>query len=134
MPFIAAGSGQVHYSLFSFGEDGAPLKRDVIFILPGMAFSEVVFQPLAKILAKSYSVITVNHREVGPSTAKTSELPTIREMIQDTRTIMAKHDIDDAHFVGESFGGMLAMGMGVFAGDRVKSLIIVNSSIAGQRL
>lgn len=78
-------------------------------------------------LSKSYRCINVDYRNHGKSGAINKEW-TIYDYVEDNIALAAHLDIAEAHWVGLSQGGMMAMRLALRRPDLVKSLVILDSS------
>jgi len=80
-----------------------------------------IFQTRA--FSKYYRVITFDNRGVGKSD-KPSQPYTVRTMADDTRALLDCLEVDKAHVLGASLGGMVAQEMAINYPDRVMKLIL----------
>ena len=76
---------------------------------------------------KHYQVITFDNRGIG-KTDKSPTPYTIRTMAEDTIGLMDHLDINEAHILGMSLGGMVAQEVATGFRDRVKKLVLACTS------
>ena len=143
---------QVHANNLAFEVErhGDPSAPPVLFIM-GLA-AQLIFWPPAMIQAlvdAGYQVITFDNRDIGlseklehmsaPSPALTmlSSLVglgsivapyTLRDMARDTVGILDALELDDAHLLGVSMGGMIGQVVSSHYGDRIRSFTSIMSS------
>lgn len=77
--------------------------------------------------SKYFRVITFDNRGVGKSD-KPSEPYTVRTMADDTRALLDYLEVDKAHVLGVSLGGMVAQEIAINYPDRVKKLILASTA------
>lgn len=99
--------------------DGEPLV-----ILHGLFGSGRNWQSVAKRLAGSYHVYTVDLRNHGRS--PWAETMTFADMAEDLRLFLDTHDLETAIVLGHSVGGKTAMTFALEHPDRVEELIVVD--------
>ena len=83
-------------------------------------------------LAKHFQVVTLDNRGLGRSKCRVPWDVTISDMAEDVVRVLDHLEIDSAHFMGISLGGMIALALGLNHPDRCRSLTIINSSIGGE--
>ena len=79
-----------------------------------------------RLAGKGYFVIRYDNRDVGKSTAYPPGIPpyTLEDMVHDAIRILDAYNIQQAHLVGMSLGGMLAQMAALMYEDRVASLTL----------
>jgi len=83
--------------------------------------------------SKEHQCILVDNRGIGQST--TSDGPyTIKIMASDVAELLDALDIEEAHILGGSMGGMIAQEMALNHPEKVKSLILVCTSPGGEKV
>lgn len=130
----------------SFGDDDAP----AVLLIHGLGTQMLAWpEPLCEaIAAGGYRVVRFDNRDIGLSTLL-HDLGTpditrmalkawmaidpkppyrLSEMAEDALSLMSALDIDTAHVVGASMGGMIAQHMASAAPERLKSLTMIMSS------
>lgn len=107
---------------------------DPVVILRGLGRTVKHWLGYEQQLAQNFQVITIDHRGVGASTAPCRWGTSIYDLADDVAAVLDKLAIERAHIMGVSLGGMVTLAMGVRHAHRCKSLVTVNTSIAGQRV
>jgi len=102
-----------------YGEAGRPL-----IILHGLFGSARNWQGIAKQLAESYSVYTLDLRNHGSSPH--ADVMDYESMAADVLAFMEQNELEDAIVLGHSMGGKVAMQLALSAPEKVSQLIIVD--------
>lgn len=84
-------------------------------------------------LAQHYRVITMDLRGIGQTTLPLSFTHRIHDLAGDVVAVLDALGIGQAHVLGVSLGGMVALATGLEHPTRCLSVIALNTSIAGQR-
>jgi pimeloyl-ACP methyl ester carboxylesterase len=84
-------------------------------------------------LAEHYRVITMDLRGIGQTTLPLSFTHRIHDLAGDVVAVLDALGIEQAHVLGVSLGGMVALATGLEHPTRCLSVITINTSIAGQR-
>jgi pimeloyl-ACP methyl ester carboxylesterase len=109
-------------------------KKGTIILIMGygstsMQWPEFFFNPF---LDEGYDVIRFDHRDVGKSTWldnwNESDPYTLSDLAADTKVILDKEEIDKAHIVGMSMGGMVAQTFAIEHPEKTLSLTSMSSS------
>jgi pimeloyl-ACP methyl ester carboxylesterase len=115
---IDAGDIQLDYER-SGNADGPPL-----LLIMGMSGTSLHWgEPFLQLLRKDFDVIAYDHRGVGASTPLGGSV-TIRQMADDAAGMLAALELDDAHVVGISMGGMIAQELALNHPQRVRTLTL----------
>jgi 3-oxoadipate enol-lactonase len=85
-------------------------------------------------MAKKYRVIITDLRGMGETEVRHGFLDTIWDYADDLVRVLDDAGVDSAHIMGVSLGGMATLATGIRYPARAKSLMLVNSSIGGQKL
>jgi 3-oxoadipate enol-lactonase len=80
-------------------------------------------EPFLAPLREDFEVIAFDHRGVGASTKLDGEI-TIKAMAEDAAALLAALEIDSAHVVGISMGGMIAQELALGHPELVKTLTL----------
>lgn len=148
MPQVSANGINVEYE--SFGSTSSP----AILLVMGLGMQLIVWpEPFCRELAsKGYHVIRYDNRDTGLSTkfdeAGAPSIPwlvikglvglpihlpyTLRDMADDAIGLLDALDVDAAHLVGASMGGMIAQNVSASYSQRVRSLTSIMST-SGKR-
>lgn len=125
MPLLRAPGGHIHYDVQGEGEP--------IVIINGMCFSARHWLGFDGEMARHFRVITIDNRGVGYTTLRATWNLTISDMASDVIRVLDHLNIERAHIMGVSMGGMIALALGLHHAGRCRTLVVINSSIAGTR-
>lgn len=124
MPFLKRDGGEIFYDECGKGEP--------IVILRGLGRSIRHWLGYEKELAKHARVITMDLRGIGRSTAPWTFRTSIFDAASDVAAVLDELALERAHVMGVSLGGMVTLATGLRYRQRCKSLVVVNTSVAGQ--
>lgn len=116
-------------------EFGAETDPPILLIMGSM--SQGIVWPdefVGRLAAGGRRVIRYDHRDTGRSgTVDFATDPyTWDDIKNDVYRVLAAHDVDSAHLVGHSAGGLLSQLIAVEAPERVRSLTVIASSPLGR--
>jgi pimeloyl-ACP methyl ester carboxylesterase len=115
---IEAGDIQLDYER-SGNVEGPPL-----LLIMGMSGTALHWgERFLELLRPDFDVIAYDHRGVGASTPLDGGV-TIRQMADDAAGLLAALQIDSAHVVGISMGGMIAQELALNHAERVRTLTL----------
>ena len=97
---------------------GAPL-----LLIQGLGYARWGWDPVVPALAERYRVITFDNRGIGESD-KPDGPYTAREMADDAVQVLDEANVERAHVVGASLGGMIAQELAVARPERVDKLVL----------
>src|SRR5664280_610012 len=80
-------------------------------------------EPFLSLLRSDFDVIAYDHRGVGASTPLDGPV-TIRQMADDAAGLLGALEIDSAHVLGISMGGMIAQELAIGHAERVRTLTL----------
>jgi pimeloyl-ACP methyl ester carboxylesterase len=147
MPTTSANGIEIWFD--TFGDDSDP----ALLLVPGLGAQAIGFDDefCERIAARGHRVIRYDNRDVGLSThldappadvlgAVTAALAgepvaaayTLSDMAADGMALLDALDVDRAHVVGTSMGGMIAQAMAIEHPDRLLSLTSVFSTTGEQ--
>ena len=116
----------IHYSVSGNGSNTVVLLRG----LGRWSEHWLGFESL--LASKGLRVITIDNRGFGESKdVKIDRHSRMDEFADDVALIISKEAPSGAHVIGVSLGGMIALSLAAMKPQLVKSLVIVNSSVAG---
>jgi esterase len=95
-----------------------------VVILHGLLGSSENWRTVSKRLSRTYRIYSVDLRNHGQSPH--SETMTYPVMADDLRQFFERNGISEAHLVGHSLGGKVAMQVAINNPDRVKKLVVVD--------
>jgi pimeloyl-ACP methyl ester carboxylesterase len=144
--FARVGSIDLCYE--TFGDAAA----EPLLLVMGLGSQMVMWEDefCETLAARGFRVIRFDNRDVGRSTILTKAgIPTRRElfmrdrraarylladMADDAVGLLDHLDIDAAHVVGASMGGMISQQLAIDHGDRVRSLVSIMSTTGSRRV
>ena len=96
-----------------------------ILLVPGLASTCRVWDPIVPELAEHFSLILPDNRDVGQSVGRRHPR-TMHDFAADLIELMDHLQIDRAHVVGISFGGILAQFVAHYHPSRVNRLVLMS--------
>jgi 3-oxoadipate enol-lactonase len=105
--------------------DGAPL-----LLIQGLGYGRWGWGPLVPGLAERYRVLTFDNRGVGESD-KPEGAYTTAEMAQDALQVLDEAEVERAHVLGASLGGMIAQELAAAHPERVDKLVLACTTPGG---
>lgn len=125
-----AQSGAIRIWYEHIGDTSCP----PVLLINGMGgealtWSHVLIEGL---LDLGFSVLRYDHRDIGASDKlvnwKSKDPYSLEDMALDALAVMNTLEIEEAHILGYSMGGMIAQRLGLSHPERVKSLALVSTS------
>src|SRR3979409_1721854 len=118
MTVIGVGDIQLDYER-SGNASGPPL-----LLIMGMSGTALHWgEPFLDLLRADFDVIAYDHRGVGASTPLQGPV-TIRQMADDAAGLLAALELESAHVMGISMGGMIAQELALNDPQRVRTLAL----------
>lgn len=128
MPYVLDGKIVPKKGIF-YSELGS---GQPVVLINGMTRSSRHWLGFETELAKNFRVILIDNRGAGKSQSVPTKFgDSIDRMSADVLSVLDALDIDRAHFIGLSLGGMIGLGACLAQPKRCLSLTMINSSIAG---
>lgn len=118
MPSIRVNDINVYYELRGEGEP--------LVLITGLANDVTNYEHIIALLSQKYRVLAFDNRGAG-RTDKPDSPYSMEQMADDTRGLMGALDIGQAHVIGVSMGGRIAMALALQHPGTVKSLILVST-------
>jgi 3-oxoadipate enol-lactonase len=116
MTLVRAGDIELDYER---GGSGPPLLA-----IMGMSGTSLHWgEPFLELLRRDFDVIVYDHRGVGASTHLDGPV-TIAQMAEDAAGLLDALEIDSAHVLGISMGGMIAQELAIAHPERVRTLTL----------
>lgn len=116
MPKVEVQGNGFHYERAGSGEP--------LLLIQGMSGTHVSWgEPFRGALEESFDVVAFDNRGIGFSAPVEGPF-TIAEMAADTAGLLDRLEIESAHVVGISMGGMIAQELALAAPDRLRSLTL----------
>jgi 3-oxoadipate enol-lactonase len=112
-------AGQIKLDYERSGEGSEPL-----LLIMGMSGTALHWgEPFLEQLRRDFDVIAYDHRGVGASTVLDGPI-TIRQMADDAAALLAALQLDSAHVMGISMGGMIAQELALNHAERIRTLTL----------
>ena len=116
MPKVELPGTELHYERAGEGEP--------LLLIQGMSANHMAWgRPFSSLLEESFEVISFDNRGMGLSSPVT-EAFSIAEMAADTAALLEALEIESAHVLGISMGGMIAQELALAHPDRIRSLTL----------
>ena len=116
MPNIQTSDANIYYDVQGRGEP--------VLLIAGFAGDHSAWSGIAQDLAASFQVISFDNRGTGRTKANVEDL-SICQMASDAAALIDALEIEAAHVVGYSMGGMIAQELALAKPDRVRSLALI---------
>jgi pimeloyl-ACP methyl ester carboxylesterase len=116
MPTARAGEVELDYERSG---SGPPL-----LLIMGMSGTALTWgEPFLELLRRDFEVIVYDHRGVGASSALEPPV-TIAQLAEDASALLTALEIDSAHVLGISMGGMVAQELALSHPEQVRTLTL----------
>jgi 3-oxoadipate enol-lactonase len=116
MPKIAVGDTELHYERAGSGEP--------LLLIQGMSGTHLSWgEPFRDLLEEGFDVVAFDNRGIGLSERFDGSF-TIAELAADTAELLDRLEIESAHVVGISMGGMIAQELALANPQRLRSLTL----------
>lgn len=124
MPYLSTADGDLY---FEDSGQGTPL-----IMLRGLGRSIKHWHGFDAKMAQHFRVITMDARGIGKTKRLARYTDTLFDLADDLVLLLDHLGEKNAHIMGVSLGGMIALALALRHPERCRSLIVVNTSIAGQ--
>ena len=116
MPKVELPGTELNYELAGAGEP--------LLLIQGMSANHMAWgRPFSALLEESFEVISFDNRGIGLSRPVT-EAFSIAEMAADTAALLEALEIESAHVLGISMGGMIAQELALANPEKLRSLTL----------
>jgi pimeloyl-ACP methyl ester carboxylesterase len=116
MPHVDVSGRALHYLRRGAGEP--------LLMIQGMSGTHLAWgEPFLAALERDFDCIIYDHRGVGLS-ARVSDQFTVAELAADAAGLLSALDVETAHVLGVSLGGMVAQELALDHGERVRTLVL----------
>lgn len=119
MPLADVNHQQLYYQQYGEGP--------TLLLIAGFSADHTVWREIIKPLSENYHIITTDNRAAGRSSVPDTPF-TVADMAQDHLCLLDHLNIHQAHVLGSSMGGMIALEMAHHAAEKVQSLILSNTT------
>ncbi len=116
MPIADLTDVRMHYEVYGTGQP--------VVLIPGLGVTSEIWRTSADFLSESFSVICPDNRGIGRSSAK-RQPRTVRDYSADLLELFDHLQLERAHVMGLSLGGVIAQCFAVEHPDRIHRLVIV---------
>jgi len=121
MPIISVNDKKVHIQELNKGAE-----QTVVLIHGMFSNLSIYYFNIAPILAKHFHVVMYDLKSHGMSERFTDGYD-LENMSSDVLALMDALEIEKAHLVGYSFGGLIALKTALKASDRVNQLVVIEA-------
>lgn len=118
MPTVKVNDIDMYYEIHGAGEP--------LVLIAGLNSDHTLYRSILPHLAASYQVIVFDNRGIG-QTSKPDMPYSIEMMADDTAALLDALHITQAHILGTSMGGRIAVALALQHPGHVKSLILVST-------
>ncbi len=115
MPYVSNEGATLHWEDHGAG--------DPVLMIMGLSFTLEMWFRLLPALIPSYRVILFDNRGMGRSSVPRGPY-SIRQMARDAAAVLDEAQIERAHVIGASMGGMIAQELALNHPTKVRSLIL----------
>ena len=120
----------LHNVAFSYVREG---KGDPVVLLHGYLFGAQWWHPQIEALRDRYDVIAVDLRgQMGSETTDARAAYDLWNQAEDIHALITQLGLSSAHVVGLSMGGMIAMRLALAHPGSVRSIVLMDTSAAGE--
>ncbi len=114
----------------AYEEVSPPSPKGTILLLVGLGAKRQGYYKQLPEFGRYYRTIALDYRDVGDSD-EAKEPYTIKDLAEDTVAVMKALDIRQAHIVGISMGGFIALELALNYPHMVEKLVLVVTSAGG---
>ena len=119
MPSVSIKGAQIHYGVTGAGEP--------LLLIPGLGRTCQMWEQVAPELAESFSLIMPDNRGMGRSVGRRAPR-VLADLAVDLIELLDALQLDRAHVLGISLGGMIAQWLAVEHPARVDKLVLVSTA------
>ena len=119
MPWADLNDVRLYYELLGSGEP--------LLLIPGLGSTCRLWDPIAPELAEQFSLVLPDNRNVGNSIGKRAP-HTLSDFSSDLLELLDTLQIDRAHVMGISLGGVIAQHLAVEHPSRVNKLVLLSTA------
>ena len=101
--------------------------RPRLVLIQGVGFDAAAWAPVLRRLRRRFRLVVLDNRGVGESDAAEGWY-TVSTMVEDVVAVLNAEDMDEAHVLGVSLGGMVAQELAIRHLGRVDRLVLVSTT------
>jgi pimeloyl-ACP methyl ester carboxylesterase len=101
-----------------------------LLLVQGLGYARWGWEPVLEALARSFDVILYDNRGIGASDAPPGPY-TAAGLAADALQVLDEAEVERAHVVGTSLGGMVAQELALTAPERVDRLVLASTTPGG---
>ena len=120
----------IHGRKMAFDEVSPPNPKGTILLLTGLASKRLGWYRQLEEFGRYYRTIALDHRGTGDSDAVT-EAYTIGDLADDAAAVLKTLGISQAHVVGMSLGGFVALQLALRHPEVIEKLVLISTSAGG---
>jgi 3-oxoadipate enol-lactonase len=110
---------------FAYSEHGDPSNPTIVFT-HSLLWDSTMFEDVVSDLARDFHIINLDQHGHGGSGYRASF--TLEDMAEDYAALLDALKLDSVHWAGLSMGGMTGMRLALAHPEKIKSLILMNTS------
>ena len=102
-----------------------------VVLVHGLGYARWGWEPVADLLAERFEVLLLDNRGIGESDAPPGPY-TVAELAEDVVRVLDEAELERAHVVGTSLGGMVAQELALAHPERVDRLVLACTTPGGE--
>jgi 3-oxoadipate enol-lactonase len=106
-------------------------RGEPVLLIMGLGASSRLWYRLLPWVTRRHRAILFDNRGTGGSGAVRSRL-TMRDLVEDARAVLDAAELESAHVIGASMGGMIAQQLALDHPERVRSLVLACTTPGGR--
>jgi pimeloyl-ACP methyl ester carboxylesterase len=100
-------------------------EGEPLLLIPGLGATVRVWDPVAPLLAEHFSLVMADNRGIGHSEARRKPR-TLRDYAADLADLLDALQVERAHVLGLSLGGIIAQRLAIDHPDRINRLVLMS--------